>query len=178
MKHCIAAAVVLSCAAVALAQQVRPEPDFSDVFYRLEANRLVSLERQTVTQQAKASGFVVMNVKAVSEIAGARASVRFPAGQPLDFVVRTAFDPSALDPGAVYFLRRLTVKKNDRELLMMSAHLSPVGSSRTSGQADALPVAFSRYGTSSLEITTQRLAPGEYALREDHANAVFCFGVD
>lgn len=178
MKRRVAIALLTSCAIAAAAQQVAPDPDFPDVFFRLDAGKLVLLERQTATVQGKASGLLVTNVKEVSDFPGTKSTVRFSAGQPIEFIVRPAIDPSAVDPGAVYFLRKLAVRKNERELVIMSARVSPVGTSRTSKLSDALPLAFSRYGASSVKLTTQGLPPGEYAFSVEHDPAVFCFGVD
>ena len=156
------------------------EPEFADVFYRLDAGTLQPLERQNLTYKGKASGFMVMNMKTVSEFPGGRSTVRFKGGQQLDFVVRTAFAPSAVDPNSVYCLRKLSTTKKTREIVIMAGHLSPVGGSTTVGFAGGvLPVNFSRYGSSSLKLsTTAELPSGEYALGRMYGPTVFCFGVD
>lgn len=162
-----------------VAKEVVTEPDFADVFFQLDAGKLVSLERQTVSIQGKASGFIVMSMKASWEIPGAKSPVRFHSDQPLDFVVRTPFTQSSVDPSTFYFLRKLNVKKKTRELVVMAGHASPGGAKMNSNPAqDALPLTFARYGDSSLKMTTGPLLSGEYALSRPYAQAVFCFGVD
>src|ERR1039457_2670515 len=93
------------------------------------------------------------------EIPGGKSSVRFKAGQ-LDFIVRTALAPSAVDPNSVYCLRKMNATKKRRELVIMAGHVSPVeGSSTVNLARDALPVNFSKYGSSSLKLTTAELPP-------------------
>jgi hypothetical protein len=86
---------------------------------------------------------------------------------------------SAIDPNTIFCLRKLKPKRKSRELVMMSGHASPLGASTTTMPAEGvLPVDFSRYGTSSLKMTTTGLAPGEYAVGHPYGPAVFCFGID
>jgi hypothetical protein len=66
-----------------------------------------------------------------------------------------------------------------RAVLLMSGHAQPFGGSATTTPAEGvLPVEISRYGGSSLKMTTGELAPGEYAVGHPYGPAVFCFGVD
>jgi hypothetical protein len=165
--------------AVGLAQEVPPEPEFANVFFRLDAGKLVPLERQTAAVQGKASGFIVMSMKAASEFPGAKSPIRFDAGKALDFVVRSPFASSTVDPDTLYTLRKLSGKKKSRELVIMAGHVTPLGMSTNSGLAEgALPVTFARYGASSMKLTTGPLPPGEYAVSALHAQTVFCFGID
>jgi hypothetical protein len=157
------------------------EPEFSDVFFRLDtAGKLIPLERQTATIQGKASGFIVMNMKSLFEILGGQSPVRFHTGETLDFVVRSFVVTTAVDPNTVYALHRLDKKKNKREMIVMTGHASPGGASmNTNPVQGVLHVEFSRYGKSSLKITAGALAPGEYALSPHaYAQTIFCFGVD
>lgn len=164
---------------IPVSKEVVTEPEFADVFFQLDAGKLVSLERQTTSIQAKAGGFIVMNMKASWEIPGTKSQIRFHSNQPLDFVVRSPFAQSAVDPSTFYFLRRLNVKKKARELVIMTGHASPGGATMNNDPAqDALPLIFVRYGDSSLKMTTGPLPPGEYALSRPYAPIVFCFGVD
>jgi hypothetical protein len=118
-------------------------------------------------------------VKTVSEIAGGKSAVRFKAGEPLDFVVRTALAPTAIDPNTLYCLRKLDAKKKTRELLVTSTHATPVGATSTVDFAGgALPLTFAKYGTSSLKVSITGLPPGEYPLGHTYGPAVFCFGLD
>jgi hypothetical protein len=155
-----------------------PEPEFADVFYRLEAGALVPLERQTLRYKGEVSGLIVVNVRSVSEIPGGKSSVRFKVGQ-LDFIVRTALAPSAFNPNSVYCLRKMNATKRRRELVTMVGYASPVGGENTLNLAGgALPVNFSNYGSSSLKMTTEELPAGEYTLGRTYGPAVFYFGVD
>jgi hypothetical protein len=160
-------------------KQSASEPDFAEVFYRLDAGKLVPLERQTAAIRGKASGFVVMSMKSVSDFPGGKSPVRFRTGELLEFVVRSPIASSAVDPNTLYCLRKLDTKKNKRELVIMAGHASPFGASTKTDLAQGvLPVEFSRYGNASIKLITEVLPPGEYALSHVYAQTVFCFGVD
>jgi hypothetical protein len=162
-----------------VAQEAATEPAFVEVFFRLDAGKLAPLERETAFIQGKASGFIVMNTKATSEFSGAKSPVRFHSDQPLDFVVRSALAPSAVDPKTLYVLRKLNSKKKSRELVIMAGKFSPLGGSTTTDRSQgALPVTFARYGASSIKMTTGPLPPGEYTVSRLYGQTAFCFGVD
>jgi hypothetical protein len=161
------------------AQTAPAEPQFANVFFGLDAGKLVPLERETTFIQAKAHGFIVMSVKANSEIPGAKSPVRFRSGQPLDFVVMSPGASSAIDPSTIYVLRKLTVKKKSRELLLTHVHATPFGATaKTELSEGVLPVTFAHYGSSSLKMNTAPLPPGEYAVSQAYGQTVFCFGID
>ena len=123
------------------------EPDTAEVFYGLKDGNLIPLERQTAATVSKTSGFFVMNMRSALEFAGAKSPVRFHAGKPLEFVVRSDLAWSDLDPNIRYSLRRLDEKKKQRELVIMTGHFSPLGSStQTTVAQGALPVEFGKYG--------------------------------
>lgn len=179
MKLAALSLVFAVCAASGIAQAPAPEPEFNDTFAALDAGKLMPLERQTAAIQGKTSGFIVVSGKAASEFPGDKSPVRFHAGQPLDFVVRSAFAASAVDPATFYVLRRLNAKKKSRELVISSVRVSPLGASTNTNLAQGvLPVAFAKYGGSSFKVTTASLPPGEYALSLSYGQTVFCFGVD
>ena len=166
---------LMTCAA----QTEVTEPEFADVFFRLDAGKLVALERQTATIQGKVSGFMVVSIKTASEFPGAKSPVRFPANVPLEFVVRAVFPSSGVDPNTLWALRKLGSKKKSRELVIAAGKATPFGASTKAPLAEGvLPVEFSKYGTASMKMTTTPLAPGEYAVSRQYAQAVFCFGVD
>jgi hypothetical protein len=170
---------MLVIALTSFAQSTMPEPEMADIFYRLDVDKLIALERQAAVFQGSAHGFVVMKMKAAAEFPGAKSPVRFKGGERLDLVVRSAIPISAVDPNTIYCLRKLDPKKKTRELVMMSGHAQPFGASTTTMPAEGiLPVEFSPYGKSSLKMTTGALAPGEYAVGHPYGPAVFCFGVD
>jgi hypothetical protein len=179
MRVAIAVPILFAFAIVGWPQETIAEPEFADVFFRLDAGKLTPLERQTAVIQGKASGFIVMSMKTASEFPGARSPVRFASGKPIDFVVRTPLSSSAVDPSTLFTLRRLGVKKKSRELVIMSGHASPLGASTSSPLAQGvLPVEFAKYGAFSLRMTTAALPPGEYAVSRQFGQTVFCFGVD
>jgi len=76
-----------------------------------------------------------MSMKASWEIPGAKSQIRFRSDQPLDFVMRTALDPSALDPSTMYLLRRLNSRKKTREIVVMVGHASPGGATMNNDPA-------------------------------------------
>jgi hypothetical protein len=172
--------LLLGFCPISSVSQVAPsEPEFADVFFQLEAGKLIPLERQTATIQGKASGFIVMSSKAASEFPGAKSPIRLHSGQALDFVVRSALAASTVDPATLYVLRKLDSKKKSRELIFMAGHFTPVGgSAKTNLAQGVLPVTFARYGASSIRMTSAPLPPGEYAVSQIYAQTVFCFGVD
>jgi hypothetical protein len=167
------------CSLAGVGQDTVPEPEFTNVFLRLDAGKLISLERQTASIHGKASGFIVMSTKAASEFSGAKSPVRFRSDQPLDFVVRSALASSTVDPSTLYVLRKLNSKKKSRELVIMAGHVTPIGGSTNTDLAQGvLPVTFARYGAASIKMTTGPLPSGEYAVSQIYAQTVFCFGVD
>jgi hypothetical protein len=91
--------------------QSAPEPDIADIFYRLEGERLVQLERQGAATQTGAHGFIVMTMKSSAEFPGGKSPVRFKAGEPLTFIVRSAIPIGSIDPNTIYHLRRLVGKR-------------------------------------------------------------------
>jgi hypothetical protein len=170
---------LLALISVAAVAQSVSEPDIADVFYRLGAGKLVSLERQSAAVKTGAHGFIVVGMKSAQELPGVKSPIRFKAGDPLTFIVRSAVSMGMVDPGTIYFLRALAPKKKFRELVTMSGRFSPIGGGVTSTpQAGALPVDFSKYGEYSLQMKAGALPPGEYAIGKPYAPAVFCFGID
>lgn len=161
-----------------VAQSASLEPDIADIFYRLDGDRLVALERQAPTIRSGAHGLVVMSAKTVAEFPGPKSSVRFTKEPHFELVVRSIVPTSAFDPNTIYGLRRLEQKKKTRELVLMAGRVHPFGASTTTPDSGLLPVEFSQYGSSSLKMTTGELAPGEYAVGPLDGPAVFCFGVD
>ena len=55
--------IVMLCSAAGVAQETLPEPQFADLFFRLDAGKLIPPERQTATIRGKASGFIVMSLQ-------------------------------------------------------------------------------------------------------------------
>jgi hypothetical protein len=183
MKHSstVTAILTILCAVAQspAAQETPPEPQFGDVFSRLDAGKLVSLEKETAAIEGKSGGFMVATAKAFWEIPGARSTVRFAANKPLEFVVRSPLANTAVDPSSVLYLRRMDSKKKTREIVYMTGHFSPIGgSSKTNLSEGILPLTFARYGTGSIKIVTAPLPPGEYALSVSYGQVLYCFGLD
>ena len=131
MKLLATVSLALACFA-----QTTPEPEVADIFFRLDQNKLVPLERQSAAIRGGAHGFIVMSIKSASEFPGAKSPVRFKRGEPLEFVVRSAIRVSLVDPNTIYCLRKLNGKKKTRELLITSGHASPIGASTTTTPAE------------------------------------------
>jgi hypothetical protein len=179
MKIRLLSVILLSCAVASIAQETVLEPQFADVFFQMDSGKLIPLERETAVIRGRASGFIVMSMKASWEISGAKSPVRFSSSQPLSFVVRSMLAPSDVDPSTFYFLHKLDIKKKTRELVVMAGRATPGSATMNNDPAQgALPVNFVRYGASSLKMTTAPLPPGEYALSGPYAQTIFCFGVD
>jgi hypothetical protein len=176
----LAVAILIVCSlAVALAQVSQYEPDFAGVFFRLDAGKLVPLEKETAAIKGKASGFIVTTAKALWEVPGAKSSTRFEANKPLEFVVRLPLANTSADPSALLFLRKMDSKKKVREIVYMTGHYSPVGGSGKTNLAEGvLPVEFARYGKESIKVVTGPLTPGEYALSVSYGQTLYCFGID
>jgi hypothetical protein len=65
-----------------------PEPEFSNVFFRLMDGKLIPLERQTATAHVHGGGFIVHDVSGVGEVPGPRSPVRFQHADKFDLVVK------------------------------------------------------------------------------------------
>ncbi len=157
------------------------EPEFNDVFYRLDAGKLLPLERQDGVLKSKAKGYIVMSMKSEIEFLGEKSPVRFRVSDaPMEFVVRFPLSLASQDPSTMYHLRKLVTQKGRREAVLSSGHASPMGASMNSNLPEGpLLVGFTRYGSSSYRMTPPALAPGEYAFAYVlSGHIVFCFGVD
>ena len=179
LKPFIAIAVLMTSLVVGAAQEPVPEPEFAEVFVALDSGKLIPLERQTASVQGGGGGFIVASAKAAYVVPGNKSPVRFHSGKALDFVVRTAIASTTVDPSTVYVLRKMESKKKTREIVFSSGHFYPGGGSMNTNLAQgSLPVSFTKYGASSIKVTTGALPAGEYALSRASALDVFCFGVD
>jgi hypothetical protein len=155
------------------------EPEFADVFYRLDAGKLMPLERQDTGTPHVSVG---LSMKGTTELPGGKSPVRFHAGERLEFIVRSGLSATQ-DPATVYHLRALNIKKNKRELLILTtkATFFHGATAKTGAALGELPLEFTRYGAVSIKVTTAPLPPGEYAVGTNAGlpgQAVFCFGVD
>jgi hypothetical protein len=167
-------------AVMSMAQTPVKEPEFADTFAALTpSGDLSPLERQTAQIHTGAGGFMVASGKAAYEIPGEKSPVRFTAGQPLSFVVRSSLAATDVDPATQFVLRHLDMKKKNREIAFSTTHATPFGAhTNTNLNAGQIPISFAHYGASSYRITASNLPPGEYALSRIYGQEVFCFGVD
>src|SRR6266436_10194846 len=116
------------------------EPDFADVFFRLENGQLIALERQPITMKGGAHGFIVVNVKVTARFPAGKSTARFKVGEPLHFVVRSPLSAGAADPAMFYCLRKLDAKKDHREVTITGGRFTPLGgSTSTSFQEGTVP---------------------------------------
>jgi hypothetical protein len=160
--------------ALSAVEQGPEEPELSGIFYALDGSKLIPLERQDAAVQIGVGGVFVMNGKGVIKFAGAHSPVRIRYAQSLDFIVRSPADADR----SLYHLRRLEIRKSDREVTVVSEHASPLGATVKANDQNIVSVGYSRYGTHSVRITATELQPGEYAIGAQGGKIVFCFGVD
>src|SRR5258706_16023157 len=162
------------CATSALLAQDAPkvqEPEYLGIVNVLDSSgALQPLERQRAKHQSKANVFGF--IKGTTIIPGAPSPIRFPAGQPLEFVVK--LETAGYDPLLIVRLLPLAVAKNGREFVIMKT--SAMGfSPRVNDTLIALNIA--NYGERSYRIVpVDPLPPGEYAI--ESGNFTFCFGID
>jgi hypothetical protein len=64
--------LLLSASSVSFTQQALTEPEFSDVFFRLDNGKLTSLEHETAVMKAIVGGFMVVMARKVVEASKAR----------------------------------------------------------------------------------------------------------
>ena len=176
MKLLSAILVIIS---LGTAQTVVREPEFADVFFRVENGQLIALERQPITMKSGAHGFIVVNVKVTSRFPGGKSTVRFKGGEPLEFVVRSPLSAGDADPAMFFCLRKLDAKKDHREVTITGGRFTPVGgSTSTTFQQGTIPVSFNKFGKTSYKLSTPVLPQGEYALGSIYPQVIFAFGVD
>jgi hypothetical protein len=155
------------------------EPEFAEVFFRLQNGALGELERQPVEMKGGAHGFIAYSVKVTSRLPGGKSAVRFKAGEALAFVVRSPLAAGAADPAARYCLRKLDAKKDHREVTITGGKFTPIGGSTTTNfQQGTVPVTFEKYGQTSYAVRVEHLAAGEYAIGSIYPQTLFAFGVD
>ena len=172
--------LLITISAPAQTSESVDEPEFADVFMRLDAGKLIPLERESGTGVVT----TVFNIKFSTMLPLSKSPVRFRTSDSLEFVVRVS--PVAAfgggDPGSIYGMRRLTVKKNHREFVSSAIGYGGLLGAKMKEVAH-LPLNFAHYGDESIKITVVgNLPPGEYSLGRmgpmGGNQTVFCFGVD
>src|SRR5258708_11240774 len=164
----------LWCATVALLAQDSikvQEPEYLGVVAVLDSSgALQPLERQRAKHQSKAN--VLGFIKGTTVISGAHSPIRFPADQPLEFVVK--LETAGFDPFLIVRLVPLAVAKDNREFVIIKTGAMGF-SPRVNDTLIALNIA--NYGERSYRIVpVDPLPPGEYAI--DSGTFTFCFGID
>jgi hypothetical protein len=165
MKLRLAAFVfAISFSTVALGQKEKAfEPQYFSVFYDLRTSgELAELERQNPK-------IIPKGIKTLFEIPSEKSSVRFSAGDEMQFVVRVTedFDKAA----ATLQLLRYETQNGVRQLLLKNEDVLK--------NRATLKLNVEKYGSSSLKVVPfQKLAPGEYCLSRSTISQGFCFGVD
>jgi len=130
------------------------EPEFPDVFYRLDAGKLLPLERQSSVAVVQG----LTGVKFNALIPDSKSPIRFRAGQSIDFVVRGSALTAYMDPGQLYGMRRLTSKKDHREFVTSAFGCGGLPGAKAKDPAH-VPIELSRYGDGSIKVTAGQLPP-------------------
>jgi hypothetical protein len=167
-----------SVAAAAPAPKAPVGPDYNGVFEgrKVDSGERLILERTTPAQRSKIRAFGYGGASVYVEIPGATSSVRIPAGQKVEFVVRVPDQET--DPNTT--IKFLSFKKVGATRAYQMANVGAMGL-RTKMTQNDNAVAFNaeKYGPKFFKITpSQPLAPGEYCLNYSSEQASFCFGID
>lgn len=173
----LAIGFLFSIAAQAQQKSKIEEPQYIFVFHYLDSvGKLLPLEKQTPKGKTKVSMMGYGGASSGYEFTGGISSVRFKAGEPIEFIVRGL--SADVDPTDMIAIVPLKSKKDKRSITLVK-----VGSMGMSAKTkDAFEQSFSftanRYGENSLKITPEKLVPGEYAVVSRISQYYFLFGVD
>jgi hypothetical protein len=117
-----------------------------------------------------------VELKPQSSFKGTASTVRFKAGQDIQFVVR--LNATGIDPDTLVNLDVLKVSKDHREVVIAKAGSMGMNSKSTSGESER-PLNFSKYGEQSLKLSpAEPLGPGEYVITTKLGQSAFLFGID
>jgi hypothetical protein len=155
------------------------EPEYINSFFLLDSTgSLKPLERQTAGHRGKVKALGFGGAEMSYTVDGDRSPVRTSAGAPLALVVK--LENHDVDPGNLVELFTLKAAKGERELVIAKHHF--MGSTKVDIQGQQVALQFSKYGQSSVKITTSApLPPGEYAMGikgQTGMPLAYCFGVD
>jgi hypothetical protein len=152
------------------------EPEYIGIVFSLDSTgTLIPLERQQANYQTKEKGLGYGGVQTSSFFKGSKSSVRFKAGQDIQFVVRPS--STAIEPDTIVKLHVLKVTKNQRLIVLAKTDAMGYGSKSTAGQS-LLALNFARYGAVSLKFSPATpLNPGEYVITAGGQTG-FLFGID
>lgn len=154
------------------------EPEYAGNFAARapDTGQYIPLERLTATQatRMRAMGFGGADVRL--EFPGETSSVRFKAGQSVEFIVRVITQER--DPLSFVQFFQLTSVKGRRSVQIVNVYGMGVKSEDTS-RAHMVPFSATRFGEHFFRIVPQQpLAPGEYSVGTSDSHDGFCFGID
>ena len=152
------------------------EPDYGGRVYLLLDSKLVKLESQQPSAEAKLKMLGFKGQKSTLNFKGPASSVR--AKGVSEFVLRV--DPGGLDPEVIVRLSPLKSEKNER-LLAVGQVGNPFGgdAGAKAGRGETIPLTFAKYGDHSVRFSTSSPLPkGEYVIVVEGIQVNFLFGVD
>jgi len=165
-----------------------PEPEYMGICYRVapEDRSLQSLERQTYAVQSKVKGLGFGGSRTSFEVPGTASPVRFPAGEPMEFVIRA----SSKDVDVATMLKLVPLKAaapgkkskagsaGTRQMTWVDQH-GLFGDVTVDPTLGALPILAKTFGEASIQFKPEAdLVAGEYAVLLPSSMTAFCFGVD
>ena len=181
MTTAAAALIVVWGAAQARAAEAGklPEPQYASTVYWIDGAgaKLATLDRQRMVPVAKSKAFGYGGMKSTLQVEGPMSSVRFAAGQKVDFVFQL---PGNLDPQTVAEIVPLDAKKDHREMIYMeSKGLFGMGGVKAGSEQGDLPFETAKYSETSIKISpASPLQAGRICRAAHEVSGCFCFGVD
>jgi hypothetical protein len=156
------------------------EPDYANSFFYLNSSgALQPLERKPVGVQGRIKALGYGGAETDYQVLGERSPVRFPAGKPIEIVVK--LENHDVDPATLIVLYPLKPGKGKRQLLISGQAIFGLHA-KSDLQSKQQQMTFAKYGQASLKITPAApLPPGEYAIavqNRDQQPTAWCFGID
>jgi len=160
------------------------EPEFQGVVYSVhsDSGMLGLLEKAPAVPSIRLRGLGLGGIKLSFTVDGAASSVRFSSAQIPSFVMRV--ENQSADPSDSVQLYKMAPDDKHRKLAYTS--MSAFGQKVQAAEAK-VQLEFNKYATTSIRISTPKLALGEYCfnttdtrpqLGETQIRTVYCFGVD
>lgn len=181
MKSCTLLILLLLVSVATSAQTAEPEYIGEAVVLRSDGTS-APLDKE-IGDFTSGMSWSANSWKALSlKVPGGTAKSRFPAGQPLQLIVRAVDNNS--EPLTIVSIYRLKANDKSRTVLLSKDNSGTFMKSKTNSKA---LVRFSgkKYGESSYLITLEDLAAGEYGIvvsnpnsRDEKRVVVSCFGID
>jgi hypothetical protein len=159
-------------------EAAKPEPEYvlTPYWYDAAANKLNPLQQQKLKSEYKTRALGYAGGTSTRQADGSRSTVRFKAGQRVEFVYQT---PPSLDPHTQIEIVRFVQKRDHRELYEGMSKGIFSGAKVEENKA-TVPFQVEKYSASSIGFfPAEPLEPGEYAVRRASApDIAFCFGID